>query len=85
MRRLLSALRESQSDCTDVECEDPSGTGTGGGGMNLPIMLTLWGIAALVLFLTRPQSMRMPGNSVPEKPQASIHRGDDDPPAPDVQ
>jgi len=84
MRRLLSALRESQADCTDVECEDPSGTGTGGGGINLPIMLTLWGIAALVLFLTRPQSMRMPGN-VPEKPRGSINREDDNPPAPDVQ
>jgi len=84
MRRLLSALRESQSDCTDVECEDPSGTGAGGSGMNLPIMLTLWGIAALVLFLTRPQSMRMPGNAA-EKPRGSIHHEDDNPPAPDVQ
>jgi hypothetical protein len=56
MRRLLSALRDIQNDCTDTECEGPSGTGDG--GLSLPLLLTIWGITALVLFLVRPASMR---------------------------
>lgn len=60
MQRLLSALRDSQNDCIDTECDNglPGGDSSGFG---LPMLLTLWGIAALVLFLTRPSSLRSNG------------------------
>lgn len=58
MRRLLSALRESQN-CTDNECEVGPSESSPNGGLNMTMLLTMWGIAALVLFLTRPMSMRL--------------------------
>lgn len=60
-------LRDSQTDCTDTECAGPSGDG--GSGLNLPMLLALWGVAALVLFMTRPQSLRHSGDlQTAEKP-----------------
>jgi len=85
MRRLLSALRDTQNDCTDTECEGPSGTGGAAGdvGFGLPMLLTLWGIAALLLFLTRPTSMRLTDRDRHAEEKLSIHRDDqNDPPAP---
>lgn len=73
MRRLLSALRDSQTECTDTECEDPSGSGSGDSGFGLPMLLTLWGIAALVLFLTRPASMRIMGRDRQANEKQRIH------------
>jgi hypothetical protein len=60
MRRLLSALRDTQQDCNDTECENGP-TGSGDSGLSFSMLLTLWGIAALVLFLTRPISARLSG------------------------
>jgi hypothetical protein len=74
MRRLLSALRDTQADCTDNECEDPSGTGGGDNGFGLPMLLALWGIAALVLFLARPSSMRNSGGDRQTDEKQRIHQ-----------
>ena len=62
-------LRDSQTDCTDTECESPTGTGGADAGFTLPMMLALWGVAALVLFITRPQSLRLGGNRQPAEKQ----------------
>jgi len=68
MQRLISMLRESQSECTDNECLDLAGPSSGqlirpdgsSGGFN-PTMTTvmfLWVALAAVLFLMRPTSLR---------------------------
>ncbi|KAI6228467.1 Small integral membrane protein 14 [Aphelenchoides besseyi] len=83
MRRLLSALRDTQTECTDTDCDTSTGL-SGGSSFGLPMLLALWGIAALVLFLTRPASMRMLGDRQANEKQRNSGRDNQDPPAPDV-
>ena len=71
MMRLMSMLRDSQSDCNDVQCfttgNDPSNPmqinpGSSGSSFAtfLP-MLFVWALFVFALFMFRPSSMR--GNS----------------------
>jgi hypothetical protein len=85
MRRLLSALRDTQVECTDTECEDQGTNGNGDTGFGLPMLLTLWGIAALVLFLARPASMRNTNGDRQADEKPRIHQNDNQPPpGPDI-
>lgn len=83
MRRLISLLRSSQSYCTDNEClmEPPGPQGNdGNGGFSIMFVLMAWLVAAVILFLLRPQNMRQSGN---EKP--SNQGQGPPPPAPPIQ
>ncbi|KAF1600579.1 UNVERIFIED_CONTAM: Small integral membrane protein 14, partial [Eudyptes robustus] len=80
MRRLLSALRDSQADCTDTECLESSGDGSVSGGMTLSMLLALWGVMAVILFMSRPASLRNNSDrDLNEKPRLN---GDNNPPPP---
>ncbi|KAG5677116.1 hypothetical protein PVAND_006899 [Polypedilum vanderplanki] len=63
MRRLLNLLRNGQSVCTDSECFDlvqpqASGNNTGSDTMdNFTFMIFMF-IAAVILYLIRPNSLR---------------------------
>lgn len=64
MRRLLSLLRQSQSYCTDNECNQDGalpGPGQGAGDNSFMMMAMAWMVIAMVMFLMRPASLR--GNS----------------------
>jgi len=67
MRRLISLLRNSQSFCTDEQCfGNPPGPGNNDdSGMTMMYMAIAWVIAALVLYLIRPQSLRGGGDEKP--------------------
>merc|ERR1739838_104416 len=88
MRRLLSILRASQRNCNDLECLQDGGVGAEAGSsgdgadMSVMMMTMMWALFAMVLFFTRPASLR--------GAQAGKSRGDDggrrDPPdVPPVQ
>ncbi|KAI6182028.1 Small integral membrane protein 14-like protein [Aphelenchoides fujianensis] len=83
MRRLLSALRDTQTECTDTDCDTQTGAG-GDSGFGLPMLLMFWGVAALVLFLTRPNSVRQLGGRQGDEKPAAGRPDNQDPPAPDV-
>ncbi|CAD5211829.1 unnamed protein product [Bursaphelenchus okinawaensis] len=80
MRRLLSALRNSQEDCTDTECVGPSGDGSTG-GMTLPMLLALWGVVVMILYISRPTSMRNSDRRINEKPRMDNDRSPPPPPS----
>jgi len=66
MRRLLSILRQTQEECTDGDCVE---TGSIGGPGNALIMMTLMGVFAVVMFLSRPGSLRPRAPDPSEKPR----------------
>ncbi|XP_065345416.1 small integral membrane protein 14 [Cloeon dipterum] len=65
MRRLLSLLRQGQSYCTDTQCFDPPLSGglqsDSGSNDGLFLMMMGWVMLAVVLYMTRPASLRGPG------------------------
>lgn len=84
MRRLLSLLRQSQSYCTDTECDnmpvnpntdDPVGT-------NTMMMMLLAVVFALVMYGMRPNSLRNQPEPLPEKPARQSEDNNDDGPGP---
>jgi len=60
MQRLLSILRQSQQHCTENECfpEAPALEGPPADNMNMLLMGFLWAMLVIVLFTTRPNSLR---------------------------
>ncbi|KAJ0033084.1 hypothetical protein NQD34_000191 [Periophthalmus magnuspinnatus] len=85
MRRLLNLLRQSQSYCTDTECPQelpgPSGF-TGQNDFTLQMVIIGWIVLALLLFLTRPPSLR--GSQPTDKSFGPPNNGSQEPPAPPV-
>uniref|UniRef100_A0A914NJM5 Small integral membrane protein 14 n=1 Tax=Meloidogyne incognita TaxID=6306 RepID=A0A914NJM5_MELIC len=85
MRRILSILRDSQTDCTDTECT----TGTGDpscAGSNMMLIAMAWGLFAMMMFFMRPASMRSGGSNTEEqsegKPSVSSSSDNNQPPPP---
>ena len=83
MRRLLSILRQSQQHCTENECfpeapalqQPPSDNWD-----QTMLMMIMWAMFAILLFTTRPNSLRG------RQAEKSDRNDDDqhDPPPPDV-
>lgn len=69
MRRLLSLLRQSQSYCTDTECENLPNLPAANNTDMTQTYLMVFGMffAMLMMFFMRPNSLRRQ-NNVPEKP-----------------
>jgi len=81
MRRLISLLRGSQSYCNEEQCftDAPNiQASNNDGGMTMMYVMMAWIIAAILLYLLRPASMR--GGS--EKPTPGNTDRQDPPPAP---
>lgn len=81
MKRLISLLRGSQSYCTDEQCfgDAPNVQPTDdGNGMTMMYVMMAWVVAAFLLYLVRPASMRQG----PEKPQPDDSQPPRQPPAP---
>ena len=78
MQRLLSILRQSQQHCTENECfpEAPTLERPPAGNMDIFLMALLWTMLAIVLFTTRPNSLR--------GQQKSGNNEDNNNPPPDV-
>ncbi|KFD51249.1 hypothetical protein M514_07849 [Trichuris suis] len=69
MSRLLSLLRNTQTDCTENECfrgNDGTPSSLFGDGSTVGMML-LWFALAVVLFLSRPASLRHSGDGKPSR------------------
>lgn len=60
MRRLLSFLRQSQSECNDSECFDLTNLNMGDGAADNSFMMysMLWIAIGFLLYFFRPQSLR---------------------------
>ena len=60
MQRLLSILRQSQQHCTENECfpEAPGLERPPAENMDMLLMGFLWAMLVIVLFTTRPNSLR---------------------------
>ncbi|XP_065054488.1 small integral membrane protein 14-like [Rhopilema esculentum] len=80
MRRLISLLRGSQSYCTEEQCftDAPNLQASNDGGNMMMFVMVAWVIAAVLLYLLRPASMR--GGS--EKPNPNNGNREEQPPAP---
>ncbi|CAJ0943034.1 unnamed protein product, partial [Mesorhabditis belari] len=85
MRRILSLLRDSQTECVDGNC-DPAQL-PGGPAGSLMLWTMLWGVLALALFFLRPRSLRQRPTDPPSKPGPNDDQGSshDPPPGPGVQ
>jgi len=80
MRRLLEILRSSQERCNDIQCfpDSRQGSGSESDGDPTYLMLMMWMAIIVVLFFTRPSSLRGPqanknerndgGNNGPDVP-----------------
>lgn len=73
MRRLLSLLRNGQSVCTDNECTDlvqPQNASTAGSDSmdNFTFMIFMF-VAAVILYLIRPNSLRRRNNNGAKSPR----------------
>uniref|UniRef100_A0A7E4VZ59 Small integral membrane protein 14 n=1 Tax=Panagrellus redivivus TaxID=6233 RepID=A0A7E4VZ59_PANRE len=79
MRRLINILRQTQEECTDEECSasDPQAA------TNTMVMMALMSVFAMVMFMTRPNSLRGPqAGSLEGKPSNNSNNTDDPPPPP---
>ncbi|XP_039292006.1 uncharacterized protein C34C12.4 isoform X2 [Nilaparvata lugens] len=79
MRRLLSFLRQSQSECTDVECFNESSMSANpmADSSNMMIFAMIWFVLAMLLYFFRPNSMRNY-----EKPKPTNNGPDNNGPSP---
>lgn len=83
MQRLLSILRQSQQHCTENECfpEAPALERPPSENMNSMLLMgLLWAMLAIVLFSTRPNSLRGP-----QKNQSNEDNNNPPPDVPPVQ
>ncbi|CAH1403430.1 unnamed protein product [Nezara viridula] len=76
MRRLLLLLRQSQSQCNDIECFQPNQPRNDDGFM---MMTICWMVVAFLLYFMRPSSIRNREKDV--KPNNSGNGNGDEPPA----
>lgn len=89
MRRILSILRDSQTDCTDTECNTGTGGDPASASSNMLLLAMAWGLFAMMMFFMRPASMRSGGrdndNQLEGKPsisEAGNNNDNNDPPPP---
>lgn len=86
MMRLMSMLRDSQSDCNDVQCftnenaNDPANPFSAVGGPAsssfasfIPVLF-IWAMFVFALFMFRPASMRGNGNKDADKAKLNNKR-----------
>lgn len=72
-------MRQTQEECTDEDCVEEGSIGSPG---NALMMMTLMGVFALIMFMTRPNSLRPPPPPLNEKPENNDQSG---PPPPPLQ
>ncbi|CAF3376611.1 unnamed protein product [Rotaria sp. Silwood1] len=89
MNRLTNMLRNAQTTCTDTECFTgplPGQPNTGGntGMSNVYLIIAIWLALAFLLYIFRPRTLRN-NRDHPSKPNnQGPHRGNQDPPGPEV-
>ncbi|XP_055334457.1 small integral membrane protein 14-like [Paramacrobiotus metropolitanus] len=90
MQRLISYLRQAQSDCTDSECfnetpgsRDSTQASDPSNYTGILLMFT-WLMIALVLYFMRPAAMRRGDQGKGNNDRNSHQDGDHMPPAPPV-
>jgi hypothetical protein len=90
MQRLISYLRQSQSDCTDSECFTETPGTTGSSQQNDPsnytaiLLMFSWLMAALLLYFMRPKALRQKDNGKANNDRDSDRDGDHLPPPPPI-
>lgn len=87
MRRLLQILRQTQQQCNENECfptgvDGENDIGGGGNDSTMFYMMIMWVVFAVLLFFTRPASLR--GSPQAEKSNGSNSDRNGGNPPPDV-